>query len=202
MPCVSAFLMLANIKEIFSGNEMKKLAGELAEQLRQATAAVKEQTELIAGLKKESEEAKASTAAMTEEIKKSAAEAKRLQDELAKTLAELKALSTHVQSSIKQKITDELFELTKEVKARLEGTERLKNEVATAATAVSGELNKLKADLAKLSSVADKIKAEDFELTKFSHQLAAADSEKLRLMKQIDALEMLIAKIRRQQQAR
>ena len=51
--------MLSNIKEIFSGNEMKKLAGELAEQLRQATAAVKEQTELIAGLKKESWEAKA-----------------------------------------------------------------------------------------------------------------------------------------------
>ncbi len=198
MPCLSALLMLSNIKEIFSGSEVKKLAGELAGQLRQATAAVKEQTELIAGLKKESEEAKTAAALMAEEAKKSVAAAKQLQDELARTLAELKALSTHIQSSVKQKITDELFELTKEVRQRLEGTEKLKNEVATAATAVSGELNKLKADVAKLSSVAEKIKAEDFELTKFSHQLAAADSEKLRLMKQIDTLEMLIAKMRRQ----
>lgn len=190
--------MLANIKEIFSGTEMKKLAAELAEQLRQATAAVKEQTELIAGLKKESEEAKVAAVAMGAEVTQSAAAARQLQDELAKALSELKALSTHVQSSIKQKITDELFELTREVKAKLEGAEKLKNEVAAAATSVSGELSKLRSDVAKLSAVAEKIKAEDFELGKFAQQLAAADSEKLRLMKQIDTLEMLIAKMRRQ----
>ncbi len=194
--------MLTNIKEIFSGNEMKKLAAELAEQLRQATAAVKEQTELIAGMKKESEEAKVAAGAMAAEVKQSAAAARQLQDEIAKALSDLKALSTHVQSSIKQKITDELFELTREVKAKLEGAEKLKNEVATAATSVSSELSKLRADVAKLSAVAEKIKAEDFELGKFAQQLAAADSEKLRLMKQIDTLEMLIAKMRRQQTGR
>lgn len=202
MPWLSDSFMLTNIKEIFSGNEMKKLAAELAEQLRQATAAVKEQTELIAGMKKESEEAKVAAGAMAAEVKQSAAAARQLQDEIAKALSDLKALSTHVQSSIKQKITDELFELTREVKAKLEGAEKLKNEVATAATSVSSELSKLRADVAKLSAVAEKIKAEDFELGKFAQQLAAADSEKLRLMKQIDTLEMLIAKMRRQQTGR
>ena len=197
--CFSASLMLSNIKEIFSGNEMKKLAGELAEQLRQATAAVKEQTELIAGLKKESGEAKAAAALMAEEAGKSAAAAKQLQDELAKTLAELKALSSHIQGSIKQKITEDMIELTKEVKAKLEGAEKLKNEVTTTAAAIANELAKLKAEVAKISAVAEKIKAEDFELTKFSHQLVAADKEKLQLMARIDALERLISKMRRQQ---
>ncbi len=191
--------MLSRIKELLSGNEAKKLISELAEQLNKASAAVKEQTELIAGLKKESDDAKKSAAEMAEEIKKSVAAAKQLQDELRTGIAELKALSTHVQANVKQKITDELFELTKEVKAKLEGTEKLKNEVATAATSVSGELNKLKSEIAKLSSVAERIKVEDFELTKFGNQLAAADSEKLRLMSRIDALERLIAKMRRQQ---
>ncbi|MBI2550221.1 hypothetical protein HYV83_03505 [Candidatus Woesearchaeota archaeon] len=187
--------MLTRLKELVSGKELK----EIAEQLNKAAAAVKEQTELIAGLKKESEDAKKSATEMTGEIRESIAAARQLQEELAKTLSELKALSTHVQSSIKQKITDELFELTKEVKAKLEGTEKLKNEVATAATSVSGELNKLKSEIAKLSYVAERIRAEDFELTRFGNQLAAADSEKLRLMGRIDALERLIAKMRRQQ---
>ncbi len=193
--------MLSRIKELVSGNELK----ELAEQLRQAAAAIKEQAEQIKDLKsltasaKDSiSEVRSSNNLMAEEARKSADAAKQLQAELARALAELKALSSHIQGSIKQKITEDLIELTKEVKAKLEGTERLKSEVTTTAEAIAGELAKLKADVTRLSSVAEKIKAEDFELVRFSQQLASADAEKLRLMKQIDTLEMLIAKMRRQ----
>lgn len=194
--------MLSRIKELVSGNELK----ELSEQLRQAAAAVKEQAEQIMVLHQLTEEAKSSISElkgsnnlMAEEVKKSVAAAKQLQDELAKALAELKALSSHVQGSIKQKITEDLIELTKEVRARLEGAEKLKSEITATAAAVANELAKLKADVTKLSAVAEKIKAEDFELVKFSQQLAAADSEKLRLMSKIDTLERLISKMRRQQ---
>ena len=191
--------MLSNIKEMLSGKELKGQLNELAEQLRQVTVTVKEQTETMAALKRENGESKAAAVAMTEEIKKSIDAAKELQEAIRTNMAELKALSTHVQSSIKQKITDELFELTKEVRAKLEGAEKLKQEVTATAAATIAELGKLKSDITKLSAVAEKIKAEDFELTKFSNQLLAADREKLQLMSRIDTLERLIAKMRRQQ---
>ncbi|MBI2140811.1 hypothetical protein HYU16_00135 [Candidatus Woesearchaeota archaeon] len=194
--------MLSRIRELVSGSELK----ELAEQLKHAVAAIKEQSEQIKGLhsltaaaKDSISEIRSSNSLMAEEARKSADAARQLQAELAKALAELKSLSSHVQGSIKQKITEDLIELTREVKAKLEGAERLKSEITTTAAAVSNELAKLKADVAKLAAVADKIKAEDFELVRFSQQLASADAEKLRLMKQIDTLELLIAKMRRQQ---
>lgn len=193
--CAFCAVMLTRLKELVSGSGLKEIAG----QLKQAAAAVKEQTELIAGLKKESEDAKKSAAEMTGEIRESIAAARQLQDELRTGIAELKALSTHVQANVKQKISEELLELTREVKMRLEGAEKLKNEVTATAASTMAEMARLKSEIAKLSSVAERIRAEDFELTKFGNQLAAADSEKLRLMSRIDALERLIAKMRRQQ---
>ncbi len=193
--------MLSRIKELVSGNELK----ELAEQLKQAAAAIKEQAEqikdlrsLTAAAKDSISEIRSSNNLMAEEAGKSADAAKQLQAELAKALAELKTLSSHIQGSIKQKIAEDLIELTKEVKAKLEGAEKLKSEITVTAAAIANELAKLKTDVVKLSAVAEKIKAEDFELVRFSQQLAAADSEKLRLIGRIDTLEMLIAKMRRQ----
>ena len=191
--------MLSRIKEIVSGSEMKELTSQLAEQLKQISEAVKEQTEAMAALKREGEDSKAAAAAMAEEIKKSISVAKELQEAIRIDIAELKTLSGHIQGSIKQKISDDMMELTKEVRAKLEGAEKLKHEVAASATAVISELSKLKNDITKLSAVAEKIKAEDFELAKFSNQLLAADREKLQLMSKIDMLERLIAKMRRQQ---
>lgn len=185
--------MISRIKEIVSGSEMKELQGQLSAM----TAAVREQSEGLAAMRKESEELRKSAVEAAAEIGKAVDEAKRLQSELNAGMAELKALSTHIQSSIKQKITDEILGLTREVKAKLEGAERLKAEVAGTAAAVNAELARLKADIARLADVAGKIKAEDFELTKFAHQLQAADNEKLQLMARIDSLERLIAKMRR-----
>ncbi|MEK6837981.1 MAG: hypothetical protein AABX69_04990 [Nanoarchaeota archaeon] len=194
--------MLSRIKELISGSELKGLV----EQLKQAAAAIKWQAEQIKALQQLTEEAKSSISGlrdsnnlMAEEVKKSATAARQLQDELAKTLADLKALSSHIQGSIKQKIAEDLIELTKEVKAKLEGAEKLKSEITTTAAAIANELAKLKADVTKLAAVAEKIKAEDFELVKFSQQLAAADNEKLKLIGRIDTLERLISKMRRQQ---
>lgn len=191
--------MLSRIKEIVSGSGMKELTSQLAEQLKQIAQAVKEQTELVNSLRKDTDAAKASVAEMGQEVKSSVAAAKELQEAIRTDIAELKTLSSHIQGSIKQKISDDMAELTKEVRAKLEGAEKLKHEVAASATAVISELNKLKNDVTKLSAVAGKIKAEDFELAKFSNQLLAADREKLQLMSKIDTLERLIAKMRRQQ---
>ena len=62
--------MLSNIKEMLSGKELKGQLNELAEQLRQVTVTVKEQTETMAALKRENGESKAAAVAMAEEIKK------------------------------------------------------------------------------------------------------------------------------------
>lgn len=191
--------MLSRIKEIVSGSETKELASQLAGQLKHVSEAVSEQNELIGSLKKDTEAAKASVADMQHEVKLAVDAARELQEAIRTDIAELKALSSHIQGSIKQKITDDLAELTKQASAKLEGAEKLKHEVAASATAFVNELNKLKSDIAKLSAVADKIKAEDFELTRFSNQILAADKEKLQLMGRIDTLERLIAKMRRQQ---
>ncbi len=187
--------MLSRIKELVSGNELKVLA----EQVAKLSASVNEQSAAVAALQKESEAAKSSVSCLIAEVRNSAESARQLKEELQAGLASLKALSTHMQSSVKQKIADDMAELTREVRAKLEGSERLKGEVSAAAVSVNSELAKLRADLAKLSAVAAGIKAEDFELTKFAHQLQAADSEKLRLMQRIDSLELMIAKMRRQQ---
>ncbi|MBI2143878.1 hypothetical protein HYU17_01860 [Candidatus Woesearchaeota archaeon] len=190
--------MLSRIKELVSGNELKEGVKAMSESLKQTTAAVREQVEAMAALRKESEAAKASAAEMADEIKKSASYARQMQDELKTAVAEIKALSSHIQGSVKQKIGEDLMRLTEEVKAKLEGADRLKAEIASVAASVGNELNKIRADATKLSAVTATIKVEDFQLTKFSQQLAAADSEKLRLLKRIDELESIIAKMRRQ----
>ena len=189
--------MLSRIKEIVSGNEMKELTGQLSEQLKQMALAVKEQTEIVAALKRESEESKEAAALMAAEIKKSKEAAQELQEAIRTSMADLKALSSHIQGSLKQKISDDLTILTNEAKAKLDGAEKLKHEIAASATAMVNEFSKLRGEITKLSTVAEKIKAEDFELARFSNQLLAADKEKLQLMSKIDSLERLIAKMRR-----
>ena len=191
--------MLSRIKEIVSGSEAKELTSQLAGQLKQVSEAVKEQNELIGSLKKDTEGTKGSVAEMKNEVKSAVDTARELQEAIRSNIAELKALTSHIQGSVKQKIADDMAELIKLVSTKLEGAEKLKHEVATSAAAVVNELGKLKSEIAKLSAVADKIKAEDFELTKFSNQILAADKEKMQLMGRIDALERLIAKMRRAQ---
>ena len=191
--------MLSRIKEIVSGSEAKELASQLALQLKQVAESVREQNELIGSLRKDTDSARASVAELAHEVKTAINSARELQEAIRADIAELKTLSSHLQGSIKQQISDDMAELARQASAKLEGAEKLKHEVAAAAASVTNELNKLKSDLAKLSAVADKIKVEDFELTKFSSQVLAADKEKLQLMGRIDALERLIAKMRRQQ---
>ena len=191
--------MLSRIKEIVSGSEAKELASQLALQLKQVAESVREQNELIGSLRKDTDSARASVAELAHEGKTAINSARELQEAIRADIAELKTLSSHLQGSIKQQMSDDMAELARQASAKLEGAEKLKHEVAAAAASVTNELNKLKSDLAKLSAVADKIKAEDFELTKFSSQVLAADKEKLQLMGRIDALERLIAKMRRQQ---
>ena len=191
--------MLSRIKEIVSGSEAKELASQLALQLKQVAESVREQNEAVNSLRKDTDSARASVAELAHEVKTAINSARELQEAIRADIAELKTLSSHLQGSIKQQISDDMAELARQASAKLEGAEKLKHEVAAAAASVTNELNKLKSDLAKLSAVADKIKVEDFELTKFSSQVLAADKEKLQLMGRIDALERLIAKMRRQQ---
>ena len=189
--------MLSRLKEIVSGNEAKELFAQLSQQLELAAAAMKEQAAAIETLRKESEASKVAAAAAVNELRSATKAAQELQEELRTSLSDLKALSTHIQSSIKQKISEDLTALTHEVKAKLEGSERLKSEMATAASAVNAELATLRADVTKIAAIAAGIKAEDFELSKFAHQLQTADKEKLQLLSRIDNLERMIAKMRR-----
>jgi hypothetical protein len=191
--------MLSRIKEIVTGNEAKESIAQISEEAKAATAAIKEQLALISSLREETESLKVAITEVGAESKNSAEAARQLQEEIKSDISELKTLSTHIQSGIKQKISDDLGVLIKEVKLRLEGAEKLKQEMSAVAGTVNAELFKLKEDTSKLSVVAANIKAADFELGKFSQQLANADREKLQLMAKIDSLEHLVSKMRRQQ---
>jgi len=183
--------MLSKIKDFVSGAEAKEAISQLVEQVKLATEASKQQSELLSQLKKETEAAHALLSEAVEESRNSIKSSRELQEQINASIAGLKVISSQLQSSFRQKISEDMAELGKEMRSKLEGSERLKNEV-------SAELTKLKDEVSRLTAVAGKIKAEDFELTKFSQQLASADKEKLQLMARIDSLERLISKMRHQ----
>lgn len=54
-------------------------------------------------------------------------------------------------------------------------------------------------DIAKFKAIADEIKKSDFDLSKYARELTRTDEEKVKLMKEVDELQRLVAKMRREE---
>ena len=72
---------------------------------------------------------------------------------------------------------------------------KLKNELA----GINSDVSKLHSEIDRLNKISSQVKSMDFDLVNYAKKLQADDSEKLRLLRQIDSLERLVSKMRRQQ---
>lgn len=98
----------------------------------------------------------------------------------------------------KNNLTEKVLEkLERELKESLkEHFLKLDNEKAKFES-LTKEIEILKEEIRRITSLAEKIKSADLELVKHSQELERRDDEKTRLLKRIDDLQSLIGKIRR-----
>ena len=108
---------------------------------------------------------------------------------------------------IKGQLAKKLFEnMKKELQENMSSSfEHLKtdvnqfNSLKIKMESVCSQVDNLEAEIKKFNEIAKNIKQQDFCLTKYAKKLESQDREKLNLMKQIDSLQRLLGKERRQQ---
>ncbi|MBI2140702.1 hypothetical protein HYU14_07305 [Candidatus Woesearchaeota archaeon] len=114
-----------------------------------------------------------------------------------KELYDFKLLKSQMQESIQKKFEEELAgELkgsTQELRQGIGEFAKVKEQLQS----VAKDVQSLASEIAKLKEISKEVKRDDFELTKFLHLVRQGDAEKLELMQKIDALERLVAKMRR-----
>ncbi len=63
---------------------------------------------------------------------------------------------------------------------------------------ISVRLNELSEQMLKFRKIAEEIKSADFQLNKYAAELEKSDNEKVKLMKEVDDLQRLVARMRRE----
>ena len=123
---------------------------------------------------------------------------KDIREDFEKETYNFKLLQNHLQSRILEKfeneIRDNLVKEFEKLKTDVSNFNRLKNKVDD----VGAYAEELSEEINKLIQISKKIKKEDFELNKFASKILEADEEKLKLMREIDTLQRLISKMRKE----
>lgn len=122
---------------------------------------------------------------------------KNIREDLEKETYNFKLLQNHLQSRILDKFETEIREnITKNIeklKTDVSNFNKLKENISDIAL----NFQEFKDAITNLTQISKKLKPQDFELSKFADKIFETDKEKLNLMKEIDTLQRLISKIRR-----
>ncbi|MBI3034421.1 hypothetical protein HYY72_04640 [Candidatus Woesearchaeota archaeon] len=174
---------------------------ELLEIIRKNASLVDEQKSSIealgrevSGLSSEIGSLKKSNHELSDGVKAAADSVRQLNAELEDSVTDLKLLKSQLQSRVAEKIESEFRVLLSRFEKDVESIGRMKAEMAGFAS----EASRLKAEVERLNRISSSIKSADFELADYARRLAADDAEKLRLMRQIDSLERLVSRLRKQ----
>ena len=123
---------------------------------------------------------------------------KNIREDFEKETYNFKILQNHIQSRILDKfeteIRDNITKNIEKLKTDVTNYNKLKNSIND----ITLNSEELKQEINKLIEISKKINKQDFELTSFADKIFETDQEKLRLMKEIDALQRLVSKIRRE----
>ncbi|PLW79804.1 hypothetical protein C0585_05680 [Candidatus Woesearchaeota archaeon] len=184
---------------------------KVQESLGELTKAVKEQTKVVRELSNDFDESK-------KEIKNHSKQIKELKNIQEKSLIELnKTIKDITISNQELKKEIDTFKLSKanlhnhavnELKKSLkEVSDSLKNEKVDYNKAqktineltenISKSYDLFSKEIQRLINVSNKIKESDFELTKHAKNLDRYDNEKLKFIREIDKLETMIARMKR-----
>ncbi len=183
--------------DVFQSKELN----ELLELIRKNSEAIAEQNKEIISLQsqislmgKSFESIGSDNRKLSESVKEAVFAVQNLNSELEESTTDLKVLKGHLQTRIADKIEEEFRSLLSRFEKDVDSIGKLNSEIMTIHT----EISRLRAEIERLSKVSSSIKSMDFELSNYAKRLQADDAEKLRLMRQIDSMERLVSKIRRQ----
>ena len=123
---------------------------------------------------------------------------KNIRQDLENESYNFKLLQNHIQSRILEKfeseIKENLIKQFEKLKIDISNFNKLKDNLSI----ITENSEELKEQINKLLIISKNLKQQDFELNKFANKIFEADQEKLKLMKEIDALQRLVSKIRRE----
>lgn len=118
-------------------------------------------------------------------------------DDLAKENHNLRSsrieLESKTTSTIRQQLGKAIHHIEHELSLDTSKVDRLSKELAE----IQNELKTAKTAIAKLASAAEGVKEADLAIRNYAKELSKGDKEKLELLKRIDALEKLLANMKR-----
>ncbi|MBS3142976.1 hypothetical protein J4464_06325 [Candidatus Woesearchaeota archaeon] len=195
--------MLDKIKALL---RMKEEISHLHAELKQATAESQRMAEELKlsrteqeHLKKALDESRKQTESYLKYLQERLREIRVLGHEFRQELTEFKAFKSKLSESLHKDLIAGFREELGKHAERLQTDSRSFNELRAEVMQIAKTTNTAHAEVRKLIDIAQQIKKADFELEKFAKKIFDADREKLELLKQIDTLERLIAKQRRDQ---
>jgi len=194
--------MLGELKQNISGQRSKELATELdavKDKTTDNAASIESVKKDMALLTNSITELSKQQEQLLMQSKETIAVTEKLKENVEESISSLKLISSTIQNNLVNKISDDLGKISDEVSEKLGGSEKVKNEVELTATKVKEELDSLREEIQKLTTVSSKINAKDFEMTKVAQHLIKEDNEKLRLQREIDSLQRLASGMRRRQ---
>ncbi|HII71184.1 TPA: hypothetical protein HA265_00335 [Candidatus Woesearchaeota archaeon] len=119
-------------------------------------------------------------------------------ESMKKELYELKLVKTDMRNKLVDELTEifreELRKQTRQLERDVQSYNKLKEELSR----ITIQLGNLESEMGKFRAIAQQLKATDFELAKYAREVCKADGEKLKLMKDLDNLQRLLSKERRQ----
>ena len=177
--------------------QIKELLDDISEKVNKHNTTVTSLKLEFDSMKQDMGEIKTTNAELLKNLNENLDVIKQTKEDFEKEFYDFKLLKSDTQKNILKKFDEELQKelVTHSEKLKKDADEyvKLKDQVATLVKSTSI----VNDEVAKFKAISQSIKEEDFELTKFANQLLELDKEKLELMRKIDALERLVAKMRR-----
>jgi chromosome segregation ATPase len=182
--------MITKIRELM---QLKENVDSLNQQLVEHNDTVQKLTVHIDEFKNAMETMSADASKLATNMSKETTSLHSFQEQLEHELYEFKLTQKEVRDRFHKNMEQELGWLKAAMLKDVNEYNDLKKRLDTKLQTV----DKLDAEVQRLTSISKMIKAQDFELVRFQKELARKEEEKIRLLKKIDGLERLVAKMRK-----
>ena len=114
-------------------------------------------------------------------------------DEVEKSTRSFTELQRRIEQFITQKIGDAIKESVNTLQVDTDRYAFVKKEIET----LVGSAKQFTDEAAKFAKIAERIEKADLDLVKHARELARTDAEKVKLMKEVDDLQRMVGKMRR-----
>jgi len=183
---------------------IKNVLGYDSELLIENSRLIKEQSELLKGLRLEMSGVGHELKSFQQEhvilqqvFDRNLDRVKDLKSEFEKEIADFKVLKSKLQDVAGERIIDSLNDKLTDHLDRLKTDVHSFNSLKGSLVSVGGSLDELRDEILRLKSMAGEVKKSDFQLASYINKVALEDKNKLELMKKIETLEKLISHERR-----